>query len=130
MASSYRQPPDKETYHEQVWGLVRRIPAGRVATYGQIASMVPPPEDVDGKVYLAFGPRWVGGAMAACPPDVPWHRVVNAQGKISVRAGSGHDVQQERLEAEGVLLDNNGRIDLDRHQWRQPGTPVQGRLPF
>ena len=130
MAESYRQPPDKNAYHEQVWDLVRRIPQGRVATYGQIAAMLPPPAGVDGKAYLAFGPRWVGGAMAACPPDVPWHRVINAQGKISERRSGGQSTQLALLEDEGVSADHLERIDLDLHRWREPGTPVQGRLPI
>lgn len=130
MAESYRQPPNKEEYNWQVWELVRMIPPGRVATYGQIAAMLPPPEGVDSKAYLAFGPRWVGGAMAACPSDVPWHRVINAQGKISQRKSGGHQAQEKRLEDEGIVLNIDDRIDLDQYRWREPGTPVQGRLPI
>ncbi|MDO9349360.1 MAG: MGMT family protein [Anaerolineales bacterium] len=71
-----------------VWDIVRQIPAGKVATYGQIAALIPPPGGMPLPDYLAFEARWVGGAMAACPPDVPWQRVINAQGKISLRPGA------------------------------------------
>jgi methylated-DNA-protein-cysteine methyltransferase-like protein len=68
--------------------------------------------------YEAFGPRWVGGAMAACPPDVPWQRVINAQGKISLRRGA--EQQRELLEAEGVTFDARERIDLKFYGWSGP----------
>ena len=51
-----------------------------MVTYGQIAQMLPPPEEMDFETYQALSPRWVGSAMAACPDDVPWQRVINAQG--------------------------------------------------
>lgn len=60
-------PPDQQAYYEQVWYLVRQVPYGQVANYGQIAQMIPPPVGVGIQDYLAFSPRWVGGAMAACP---------------------------------------------------------------
>ena len=78
----YSSPPNQQAYYEQVWQLVRQIPRGKVASYGQIALMIPPPMGVDFDSYKAFSPRWVGGAMAACPDDVPWQRVINSQGKI------------------------------------------------
>jgi methylated-DNA-protein-cysteine methyltransferase-like protein len=84
----YTSPPDQQAYYEQVWHLVRQVPPGKVVTYGQIAQMIPPPEGVDPQEYKAFGPRWVGGAMAACPDDIPWQRVINSQGKISQRPGA------------------------------------------
>ncbi|MGD8857404.1 MAG: MGMT family protein, partial [Chloroflexota bacterium] len=81
----YASPPNQQAYHEQVWNLVRHVPRGRVITYGQIAQMLAPPVGVEPQEYKALGPRWVGGAMAACPDDVPWQRVINSQGKISER---------------------------------------------
>ena len=68
----YTSPPNPQDYYEQVWHLVRQVPYGKVVTYGQIAQMIPPPEGLDPQEYKAFGSRWVGGAMAACPADVPW----------------------------------------------------------
>ena len=74
----YSSPPNQQAYYEQVWTLVRQIPRGKVAAYGQIALMIPPPMGLDFEAYKAFSPRWVGGAMAACPDDVPWQRVINS----------------------------------------------------
>src|SRR5512142_1321927 len=92
----FSSPPNQQAYYEQVWQLVRQIPRGKVATYGQSALMIPPPTGVEFDSYKAFSPRWVGGAMAACPDDVPWQRVINSQGKISVRPGA--ERQRELLE--------------------------------
>ena len=92
------------------------IPLGRVASYGQIAGLLRPPAGVDPKAYLAFGPRWVGGAMAACPEDVPWQRVVNARGQISPRPGA--EDQKALLEQEGIQFDDHLRIDLSQYRWK------------
>jgi len=110
--------PVRREFAERVWKIVRQIPAGKVASYGQVAAMVPAPADVDAQEYQAFRARWVGSAMAACPGDVPWQRVVNSQGKISERRGA----QQQRflLEAEGVEFDSRERIDLKRFGWDGP----------
>ena len=60
--------------------------------------------------YAAYRARWAGGAMAACPDDVPWQRVINSQGKISERPGAEH--QRELLEQEGVGFDARDKVDL------------------
>jgi methylated-DNA-protein-cysteine methyltransferase-like protein len=87
--------------------------------------MLPPPEGMDPKAYQAFGPRWVGGAMAACPEDVPWQRVINSRGEISARPGA--EKQRQLLEQEGVPFDGRGRIDLKIFGWQssfeEPGQP-------
>lgn len=124
----YTPPPDQQAYYEQVWDLVRQIPYGKVVTYGQIAQMIPPPVGVAPEAYQAFSPRWVGGAMAACPEDVPWHRVINSQGKISKRPGQ--DRQRQLLEAEGLLFVRD-KLDLKVYQWRASGQtdePRQAKL--
>ncbi len=128
MASRYTSIPNREQYYARVWALVRRVPPGQVVTYGQVAAMVNPPKGTAIRNYLAFGPRWVGGAMAHCPEDVPWHRVVNAQGKISLRRSDGGAEQQTRLEAEGVVFDEAGRIALDRYRWQGPEKEGEERL--
>ena len=98
--------------------LVRRIPRGRVATYGQLAAALGRPRAA----------RAVGGAMRACADDVPWHRVVNAQGRISRRrSGTGMLTQRIRLEQEGVRL-ARGRVPLRRFGWRPPGDHGLWRL--
>lgn len=110
MPAHFTSPPSRLDFNLQVWEIVRKIPAGKVMTYGQIAGLIPCPPNMTVQGYRAFGSRWVGGAMAACPEGVPWQRVVNSQGRISVRHGS--DQQRELLESEGVQFDASGKIDL------------------
>jgi len=122
------QPQNKQLYYEQVWTLARQIPYARVATYGQIAKMLDKPADVSADDYKMYAARWVGLAMAACPDDVPWQRVINSQGKISPRAEAAKQIQL--LQSEGVLFVNE-KIDLHEYQWRGPGQadePAQGLL--
>jgi methylated-DNA-protein-cysteine methyltransferase-like protein len=88
--------------------MVRQIPRGRVMTYGQIAVVLGRPRAA----------RAVGQAMRGCPPDVPWHRVVNARGGISLRPPlSSVLTQRLRLEGEGVPL-SGGRVRLARYRWQ------------
>ncbi len=116
---AFTSPPNPQAFYEQVWNLVRKIPRGKVAAYGQIARMLPPPDGVELETYAAFGARWVGGAIAACPDDVPWQRVVNAKGEISPRPGA--DQQRLLLQSEGVTFDERGRIDLKKFGWNGKG---------
>ncbi len=125
---SFVPPPNKQLFYEQVWALVRQIPRGRVATYGQIAKMLCQPEGVTEEDYQLSAARWVGLAMSACPEDVPWQRVINSQGKISYRAEAGK--QKQLLQSEGILFLMN-KLDLHQYQWGGPGSsvePAQGRL--
>jgi len=115
MPVRYTSPPDRADYYIQVWEIVRRIPPGHVMTYGQIAALISCPENMSERGYRAFGPRWVGGALAGCPADVPWWRVVNSQGRISLRGGA--EKQREILEEEGVEFNPSGRIDLQVFQY-------------
>jgi len=86
-------------------------------TYGQIAALIPPPPGVDLPGYEHVKARWVGYAMAGCPEEIPWQRVVNARGQISLRRGEGPEVQRLLLMDEGVVVGEDGRIDLARHTW-------------
>ena len=115
---SFSSPPNPKAYQETVWSIARKIPTGKVSTYGQIAGMIPPPGTMTLKDYEAFGARWVGGAMAACPDDVPWQRVINSQGKISERPGA--EKQKELLRAEGVFFNEKGKIDFEKYGWNGP----------
>jgi methylated-DNA-protein-cysteine methyltransferase-like protein len=134
MVPSFSSPPDRIEYYAQVWEITRQIPVGRVSTYGFIARLIPLPTGVEPGNYVAWGARWVGGAMAACPVDVPWQRVINSQGKISLRKGSGSLTQRQLLEGEGVTFDERDRVDLTRYGWDGPsrewleahGLPVPG----
>ncbi|MGI6367302.1 MAG: MGMT family protein [Anaerolineae bacterium] len=95
------------TLFQRIHDVVARIPAGYVATYGQIAH----------QLGLWNGARTVGWAMRRCPAGIPWHRVVNAQGMISARgSGEGEALQRALLEEEGVPC--RGPIDLSRYRWR------------
>jgi methylated-DNA-protein-cysteine methyltransferase-like protein len=116
----YRPPKNQESFEVSIWEAVKKVPYGKVVTYGQVAGLVPLPDGEDEQTYRAFGARWVGAAMARCPSDIPWHRVINSQGKISLRGEVSVERQQERLEAEGVEFDERGKIDLKVFQWR-PG---------
>lgn len=124
----YTSPPNQRAFYEQVWDLVRQVPRGKVVTYGQIAQMLPSPIEVELQDYQTMGARWVGDAMRDCPDDVPWHRVINAQGKISARPGAQR--QQQLLEEEGILFVKD-KVDLKLYQWGGPGQedePRQARL--
>ena len=130
MSPGFSSPPNPMEFKLKVWDVVRRIPAGKVATYGQIASLVATPAGMSPQDYRAFGARWVGGAMASCPEDVPWQRVINSQGKISL-SGSSAEVQRHLLEAEGIQFNERDRIDLKCFGWSpendQPGSPPKPR---
>jgi methylated-DNA-protein-cysteine methyltransferase-like protein len=94
----------------RVYDIVRQVPRGKVTTYGDVAQLVGQGCDA----------RLVGYAMANCPDDVPWQRVINAQGKISLQ-GEAAQKQRMRLEAEGITFDQRGKIDLKRYRWAGPG---------
>lgn len=117
----YSSPPDRQIFNAQVWEIVCMIPPGKVSTYGKIAALLPIAQTTDPQSYRAWSARWVGGAMANCPPGVPWQRVVNSQGKISLPVNShGYSVQRQLLEEEGIVFDDRGVIDLKRFGWNGP----------
>ncbi len=122
MQSSMFNPPEPEAFNPLVWQIVRQIPPGRVSSYGQIASMIPPPPDMDPLSYLHVRARWVGTAMRLLlDTDVPWHRVINSQGTISNLPQPGaRQEQRRRLEAEGVAFDSEGRVDFNVFGWDGP----------
>ena len=97
--------------YDRIYAVVRRIPRGRVATYGQVAALAG----------LGNHARQVGYALHALTTEraVPWHRVVNARGQISPRAELGGDlIQRQLLEREGVNFDSADRLELGRYRWR------------
>jgi methylated-DNA-protein-cysteine methyltransferase-like protein len=101
------------SFFEQVYALVRQIPRGKVASYGQIAALLGHPQAA----------RTVGWALNALRgrevDDVPWQRVINSQGRISIaRTDLGADLQRALLEAEGVEFDGRGDVDLRRFGWK------------
>lgn len=110
-------PPASST-HALIFDVVRRIPRGRVATYGQVARLAGFPRHA----------RLVGYALHALPErnDVPWHRVVNAQGRISPRSDrmGREDLQRLMLEDEGIRFSRDGVLSLSRYQWHP--LPAEG----
>ena len=101
-----------ESVYQNILLVIRQIPPGRVATYGQIAW-----------IGGAATPRMAGYALGGLPPDtdIPWQRVVNSQGGISPRGDPlATDRQRKWLEAEGVQFLPDGRIDLSRFGWAGP----------
>jgi len=98
-----------------VWAVVRRIPRGRVATYGQVAKLAGLPGQA----------RFVGYALAALPDGsgVAWQRVVNASGRVSARrdGGNAEALQAAMLRREGVRFGADGAIALERFRWRPRG---------
>jgi methylated-DNA-protein-cysteine methyltransferase-like protein len=101
----------RSTAYARIYAAVRRIPRGRVATYGDVAALAGLP----GRA------RQVGYALHALPAGsgVPWHRVINRAGRISLPPGAGGLEQRFRLLAEGVTVDAGGRVALSRHHWQR-----------
>lgn len=101
--------------YERIYAVVRQIPAGRVATYGQVAELAG----------LIGKPRLVGYALYRIAPeqnDIPWQRVINAKGEVSrspFRNGSDY-LQQAILEDEGIVFNTQGKIDLKCYLWQPP----------
>ncbi len=97
--------------YSSIYAIVKRIPRGRVATYGQIASLAGLPGHA----------RQVGYALHALPDEhsVPWHRVINSRGEISQRSEpTSNGLQRALLESEGVNFDERGRVDLQVYRWQ------------
>jgi methylated-DNA-protein-cysteine methyltransferase-like protein len=102
------RPRQGRSLFARIYAAVRRVPRGRVASYGLIARLVGG----------GCGARAVGYALAATPSgaDLPWQRIVNCEGQISL-SGTAGDVQRACLEAEGVIFDRRGQIDMRRFGW-------------
>lgn len=102
----------KESMYRRIYSVVSMVPPGKVATYGQIA-----------RIAGGCSARNVGYAMSSVSPqsDVPWHRVINSRGKISVRSyGEACTAQSKMLENEGVVFNTAGTVDLERFGWTGP----------
>ena len=90
-------------FYKQIYETVKKIPQGRVMSYGQIARMLGRPRNA----------REVGRAMRICPDDIPWQRVVMADGTIT--GGQFADIRKGMLEAEGIAFLSDGRVDMKKH---------------
>lgn len=116
-AADQKAPADRQAFNQMVFDIVRAIPPGRVMTYGSIAALIPAPQNLDPLAYRRVRARWVGYAMASCPDNVPWQRVVNAKGQVSPRPGHGPPVQKILLEEEGVTFGRGETLDLSTLAW-------------
>ena len=103
---------DVSSLSERIAGLVQSIPSGQVATYGQVAAMAGNPRAARQVVRTL--------KMWSRTRDLPWHRVVNRDGCISLPPGGGYEEQRSLLEAEGVAFGLDSRIDMKNHRWRGP----------
>ena len=121
MISTPRGRVSSASSYPRIYATVRRVPRGRVATYGQIAQLAG----------VAGQARLVGYAMFALPrtTTVPWHRVINAQGRISVRGDGGGAAIRQRilLEREGVSFDASDRVSIETFGWKPKRRAVGGR---
>jgi methylated-DNA-protein-cysteine methyltransferase-like protein len=99
------------SFPQRVYAIVRQVPRGSVITYGTIARLLGDPRRA----------REVGWAMAATPnesPPIPAHRVINARGELSAaRSFGSYAILRHKLEAEGIVFEGDGRVDLDRYLW-------------
>lgn len=96
--------------NQRIWQVVAAIPTGKVCTYGEVAA----------RAGLPGAARRVGAALRALPTEtgIPWHRVINASGRISLPPSSpSRNAQRERLLIEGVVFKSNGAIDLKKFRW-------------
>ncbi|MCU0607513.1 MAG: MGMT family protein [Candidatus Edwardsbacteria bacterium] len=99
------------TLAERIKRAIRRIPRGRVASYGQIAALAGHPRAARAVVWVLHS--------SSGKAKLPWHRVINSRGTISLRPRCGYEEQRARLMAEGVAFDSEGRVDLRRHGWKE-----------
>jgi methylated-DNA-protein-cysteine methyltransferase-like protein len=123
LAIDYNGGMMKSDLYHRFYHVIQQIPWGRVATYGQVAAMAG---------YPGYA-RQVGYALHATPKDldIPWHRVINAQGMVSLQASDSEDnLQRLLLKAEGVQFDQRNRVSLKKYQWKPensafipPGSP-------
>lgn len=98
-----------ETFYERVIEIIKSVPLGKVATYGEIA-------DYAGNQRAARQVSYILNSSWE-KHKLPWHRVVNSKGGISLKQGRGYKLQKKLLEKEGIIFDENDRIDLKRFQW-------------
>ena len=99
------------TQYQKIWDIIIKVPKGSISSYGRIADMAGLPRRA----------RLVGSALKDAPKDMklPWHRILNADGRIAFPADSRlYKLQKERLMAEGIIV-NNGRVDLKKYLWQQ-----------
>ena len=106
--------------YRRIYAVIRRIPRGKVATYGQVAALA---GLVNAARQVGYALHALGGTSA-----IPWHRVINSTGRISLPPEGAGLEQRFRLLEEGVLVDDGGRISLSRYQWRPRARGARPRI--
>lgn len=117
--------PNEDRFNQLVWEIAKQVPHGQVTTYGQIASLIPCPAELDETDYVKLCPRWVGDAMNMVSPiddgTIPWWRVINSKGGISLNPQSSSGIKQRHyLEKEGVEFNSKDLVDFDKVGWDGP----------
>lgn len=120
-----RRPGNREEFDQLVYALVRRIPPGKVMTYGDVAAWIPCPRSLDPAAYRRIRARWVGYALSRCTEDLPWHRIVNAAGRPSPRRSGSHRPQIALLKQEDTPLKGQDRVALSVARWEPTEHPLQ-----
>jgi methylated-DNA-protein-cysteine methyltransferase-like protein len=101
--------PDENSFHDRVVAAIKAVPRGKVATYGQIAAFAGSPRAARQVVRVLHS--------SSRKHKLPWHRIINSQGRISLKRGEGYEEQKARLTAEGVKFSRDDRIDLAEFLW-------------
>ena len=100
-------------FHKKIVGLIKRIPKGKVVTYGKIAAYAGNPRAARQVVRTLHS--------SSEKEKLPWHRVINSQGKISLGPGHGYELQKALLESEGIVFGLGDKIDLEKYLWTPKG---------
>ncbi|MDO9069864.1 MAG: MGMT family protein [Deltaproteobacteria bacterium] len=106
-------PVAPDTLSGRIKKLISQIPKGKVASYGQIAALAGNPRGARAVIWLLH--------TSSSREKLPWHRVINSRGTISLQPGQGYEEQRALLESEGVEFGLQGKIDLNKYQWPGPG---------
>ena len=122
-------PAARAAFYQQVWRIVRQVPPGRVATYGQVAALIPPPPGIDPEEYAAHRARWAGNAMAACPPDgILFHTSVGSIEEAEALIPMT-DVEGRRLNAKQQAEAKRKIAELEAPAPSRPASPYAPPRP-
>ena len=109
MKTERKRMSEDFSFSQSVKGIVKKIPRGKVATYGQVAAYAGNPRAARQVVWILH--------TSSSKDRLPWHRVINREGRISLKPNHGYEIQKELLRKEGIKFDKNDTIDFDRYLW-------------
>ena len=110
MKTKREQEPEASSLSRQIKDIIKKIPRGKVATYGQIAMMAGDPHAARQVVRILHS--------SSRKEEPPWHRVINSKGRISLQPGFGYETQKELLVKEGIEFDDDDTVDFERFLWQ------------